>query len=206
MQENRSCLRRDSTSREGHPVDTSVPWLHGPVRPHELVSCAGLAPVLAHAERAGFQQLVCEHVSIGMPGGGNAHLKVPALVAGMVAGADSIEDMALLRHGGAGRLFTGVRAPSTLGDVPVRVHLRARTSARRGGAPAADQTGEPGTAAARRCGLAYIDVDDTVRATYGHAKAGAARLGRRCAGHREGSWRDRSCGCCARTRRSTATT
>ena len=45
----------------------------------------------------------------------NAHLKVPALVAGMVAGADSIDDMDVLRHGGMDRLFTGVRAPSTLG-------------------------------------------------------------------------------------------
>ena len=44
-----------------------------------------------------------------------AGLKVSALVAGMVAGADSIADMAVLRHGGMGRLFTGVRAPSTLG-------------------------------------------------------------------------------------------
>ena len=42
-------------------------------------------------------------------------MKVTALVAGMVAGADSIEDMDLLRHGGMGRLFTGVRAPTTLG-------------------------------------------------------------------------------------------
>ena len=33
----------------------------------------------------------------------------------MVAGADSIDDMDVLRHGGMGRLFTGVRAPSTLG-------------------------------------------------------------------------------------------
>jgi hypothetical protein len=33
----------------------------------------------------------------GLPG-------VPALVAGMVAGADSIDDMDLLRHGGMGRL------------------------------------------------------------------------------------------------------
>jgi hypothetical protein len=36
-------------------------------------------------------------------------VKVPALVAGMVAGADSIDDMDLLRHGGMGRLFKGVR-------------------------------------------------------------------------------------------------
>ncbi len=38
-----------------------------------------------------------------------------ALVAGMLTGADSIADMDLLRQGGMGRLFTGVRAPSTLG-------------------------------------------------------------------------------------------
>ncbi len=34
----------------------------------------------------------------------------------MVAGADSIEDMNLLRHGGMSRLFTGLYAPSTLGS------------------------------------------------------------------------------------------
>jgi hypothetical protein len=33
----------------------------------------------------------------------------------MVAGGDSISDLDLLRHGGMGRLFTGARAPSTLG-------------------------------------------------------------------------------------------
>ncbi len=80
-----------------------------------LVSCAGLAPVLKVAERAGLEQLVSEHVRIGKPAGCNAHLKVPSVVAGMVAGADLIEDMAVLRHGGMPRLFTGVRAPSTLG-------------------------------------------------------------------------------------------
>jgi hypothetical protein len=42
---------------------------------------------------------------------------VSALVAGMVAGADSIEDMAVLRHGGMTRLFTGTNAPSTLGSL-----------------------------------------------------------------------------------------
>ncbi len=80
-----------------------------------LVSCAGLGPVLALTQWAGLPGLVAEHVRISKPGGANGDLKVPALVAGMVAGADSIEDMALLRDGGMGRLFTGVRAPSTLG-------------------------------------------------------------------------------------------
>ena len=61
-----------------------------------LVSCAGLAPVLQLAERAGLQRLVGQHVHLAKPGGVNAHLKVPALVAGMIAGADSIQDMTLL--------------------------------------------------------------------------------------------------------------
>ena len=77
-----------------------------------LVSCAGLVPVLALAEVCGLAELVSDKLSVASP---NARLKVPALVAGMVAGADSIDDMDLLRHGGMQRLFEGVRAPSTLG-------------------------------------------------------------------------------------------
>ena len=49
-------------------------------------------------------------------GAANAGLKVASLVGGMVAGADSIDDMALLRHGGMRRVFTGAYAPSTLGS------------------------------------------------------------------------------------------
>ena len=56
------------------------------------------------------------------PCGVNADLKVPCLVAGMAAGADSIDDMDLLRHGAMPELFGGVRAPSTLGS-----HLRSFT-------------------------------------------------------------------------------
>ena len=74
-----------------------------------LVSCAGLAPVLRLAEQAGLQQLVAGQVSIEKPGGISPDLKISSLVAGMVAGADSIDDMALLRHGGMARLFTGIR-------------------------------------------------------------------------------------------------
>jgi DNA replication protein DnaC len=43
-------------------------------------------------------------------------VKVPCLAAGMAAGADSIDDMALLRHGAMPVLFGGIRAPSTLGS------------------------------------------------------------------------------------------
>ena len=48
--------------------------------------------------------------------GANAGAKVSSLVAGMVAGADSIDDMALLRHGAMGTLFDRPYAPSTLGS------------------------------------------------------------------------------------------
>jgi len=91
----------------------------------------------------------------------------------MVAGADSIDDMGLLRHGGMDRLFAGVRAPSTLGTF-----LRAFTfgHVRQLDAVAArllvNLAGQVPllTAAAE---LVYVDVDDTVRQTYGHAKQGA---------------------------------
>ena len=63
-----------------------------------LVSCGGLVPVLGLAERRGLGELVAEKVSLAVRVV-RTQLKVPALVAGMVAGADSIEDMDLLRHG-----------------------------------------------------------------------------------------------------------
>jgi hypothetical protein len=84
-----------------------------------LVSHGGLVPVMALAERAGLPELLAEHVRPGGECGVNAHLKVGCLVAGMTAGADSIDDMGLLRHGAMDVLFGGVRAPSTLGS-----HLR----------------------------------------------------------------------------------
>jgi len=141
----------------------------------DLVSCAGLAPVLQLAERAGLARLVAEYVHLDRPGGINAHLKVPGLVAGMVAGADSIADMDLMRHGGSGRLFTGIRAPSTLGTFlrsfsfghirqldAVASRLLINLAGQAPLLPGAEQ-------------LAYVDIDDTLRQTYGYAKQGAGR-------------------------------
>src|SRR4051795_13286668 len=70
---------------------------------------------MALAERAGLHELVAEHLTVPGSAGANTVVKIPALVAGMVAGADSIADMDLLRHGGMDRLFSEVRAPTTLG-------------------------------------------------------------------------------------------
>ena len=81
-----------------------------------LLSAAGLVPVLVLADSAGLSTLAGEHLSVPGDKGANAGLKVASLVAGMVAGADSIDDMALLRHGGMGRVFARAYAPSTLGS------------------------------------------------------------------------------------------
>jgi hypothetical protein len=65
-----------------------------------LVSVAGLVPVMALAERCGLGRLVGRLLSVPGSAGANAAVKVSAIVAGMVAGADSIDDLDLLRHGG----------------------------------------------------------------------------------------------------------
>ena len=62
-----------------------------------LVSVGGLAPVVALAQSCRLAELVADKLTVRPEGGVNGELKVPGLVAGMVAGADSIDDMDLLR-------------------------------------------------------------------------------------------------------------
>jgi len=59
-----------------------------------LVSHAGLVPVMALAERAGLGDLIAGHVRLGGECGVNARLKVPTLVAGMAAGAEFLGELA----------------------------------------------------------------------------------------------------------------
>ena len=82
-----------------------------------LVSCAGLVPVAALAQQCGLAALAHEHLSVATDKGSNAGAKVTSLVAGMIAGADSIDDMALLRHGAMGTVFDRPYASSTLGSL-----------------------------------------------------------------------------------------
>ena len=64
-----------------------------------LVSTAGLLPAMVLARDSGLHELVDQWLSVPTDKGANPGLKIASLVAGMVAGADSIDDMALLRHG-----------------------------------------------------------------------------------------------------------
>lgn len=61
-----------------------------------LVSAAGLVPAMALAVKTCLGELADQWLTLPGYFGANAGLKVTALVAGMVAGADSIDDMALL--------------------------------------------------------------------------------------------------------------
>jgi hypothetical protein len=142
-----------------------------------LVGSAGLVPVMGLAERAGLVRLADDQLTVPTDKGANAGLKVSSLVAGMVAGADSIDDMALLRHGGMGRLFTGVYAPSTLGSF-LRAftfgHVRQLDAvASRFLLALACRTRLITPPAGEEAGFAFVDVDDTVIEVHGHAKQGA---------------------------------
>ena len=94
----------------------------------------------------------------------------------MVAGADSIRDMGLVRHGAMSLLVRPrARAPSTLGtflrafrfghvrqlEEPVAARVLAGLTELSPMFAGADHE------------ITYLDVDDTVRATYGYAKQGA---------------------------------
>jgi Transposase DDE domain group 1 len=156
-----------------------VQLLHGLARTRatfddpNLVSHAGLVPVMALAQQAGLAGLVAGHVRPDGECGVNAHLKVACLVAGMAAGADSVDDMDVLRHGAMDRLFGGVRAPSTLGS-----HLRSCTW---GNVAQLEKASREFPAELTRRApllpgadtLAFIDIDSMQKRVYGHKKQGA---------------------------------
>jgi Transposase DDE domain group 1 len=143
-----------------------------------LVASAGLVPVLALAQCAGLRELGDEHLSVPTDRGANAGLKVSSLVAGMVAGADSIDDMALLRHGGMGRAFSNAYAPSTLGSFLRSFtfgHVRQldAVAARFLAGLAAQTPVVAGVAGVDTDGYTLVDVDDTIVEVHGYAKQGA---------------------------------
>ena len=91
----------------------------------------------------------------------------------MAAGADSIDDMDLLRHGAMPDLFGGIRAPSTLGS-----HLRSYTWGNVRQLEAVNRLllGELARRAPLLPGrdtLAFVDIDAMQKRVYGRRKQGA---------------------------------
>ncbi len=143
-----------------------------------LVSAAGLVPVLELAEQAGLSELISEHVNLPSTrvksGAVNPAGKLTTIIAGMMCGADSIDDANVLRAGGTPRVFDEVYAPSTLGiflreftfghanqlAAVARAHLVA-LAARTPLLPGSEQR-------------VFVDIDSLLRPDYGHYKQGAS--------------------------------
>jgi Transposase DDE domain group 1 len=142
-----------------------------------LVSAAGLVPVMELAEQTGLSELIGEHVDLPSTrvrsGAVNPAGKLTTIIAGMMCGADSIDDVNVLRAGGTPRVFDEVYAPSTLGILlreftfghsnqlaaVARAHLAA-LAARTPLLPGLEER-------------AYVDIDSLLRPVYGHQKQGA---------------------------------
>lgn len=143
-----------------------------------LVSFAGLVPVMGLAERAGLSELIAERVVITTSRVASAAVnpagKLTSIIAGMAAGADSIDDLDVIRSGGMRRLFGGVYACSTLGQFLrefTHGHTRQLASVARAHL----------VNLVKRAGLlpgieaqAFIDIDSLLRPVFGHAKQGAS--------------------------------
>jgi hypothetical protein len=146
-----------------------------------LVSCAGLVPAVALAGRAGLRSLADRHLSISDGPGHAAGAKAVALVAGMVAGAGlhrGYGPVAPRRDGpavrrGAGAVDARV-VPAWVEHAGLGSPARGRRHvgscplwhARRGCCPGVSE-------------VAYVDLDDTVKPTYGmpsKARVAATRV------------------------------
>ena len=139
-----------------------------------VVSHAGLLPLLRLTENVGFADLATERIRIPGPAGANPDAKLLSLVAGMAAGADSIDDLDVLRTGAMDRLFRGIRAPSTLGTFLRGFDIGHATALEAFAAQVltrlARQTGRllPGVSE-----YAIVDLDSKITRVYGSRKVGA---------------------------------
>src|SRR5215207_1289357 len=167
-------------SREALSVRVSHRFTAGSARFDEdnLVSDAGLVPLLGLAEQTGLAEIIAEKVSIKAPriksGSANLAPKLLTVIAGMCAGADSIDDLDLLRAGGMPILFDGVYAPSTLATLLREFsfgHARQLESVLREHlVTLAERT----PVLAGLADQAFVDIDSLLRPVYGHAKQGAS--------------------------------
>lgn len=137
-----------------------------------LVSCAGLVPVMRLAEQVGLLDAVADRVRLPTDKGANPAGKVATIIAGMLTGADSIDDLDIARHGGMRSLFGSVYAPSTLGSFLrtfTHGHVRQLQAAARD-----TLIGLAGrtTLLAGADVLTFVDIDSMLRRVYGKQKQG----------------------------------
>src|SRR6478609_2779482 len=129
---------------------------------------------MALAQASGLLTLADEHLSVATDKGANPGRKVGSLIGGMVAGADSIADLAILRHGAMGTVFDRPYAPSTLGSFLRELtfgHVRQLDAvAARFLSALAEKTP---LVSGIDTGRIMVDIDDTIIEVHGHGKQGS---------------------------------
>ena len=138
-----------------------------------LVPNAGLLPAAALAQRIDLAGLIDRRLHLARHGA-NSGAKALTVIGSMLAGGDSIDDVAVLRAGAAGSLFDATRAPSTVGSW-LRAHKW--SNVRQLDAVSRELLARLWAAGAGPQDLAgplTIDLDSTIVEVHGRAKQGAA--------------------------------
>jgi hypothetical protein len=143
-----------------------------------LVSHAGLVPLMELAEQAGLSRLLEQHVRFVdervKSGAANATAKLTSIIAGMAAGADCIDDLDVVRAGGMKQVFGGVYAAATMGIFLrefTHGHARQLSAVLRRHLIALAQQTTVLDGIGQRC---LVDIDSLLRPVYGRAKQGAS--------------------------------
>jgi hypothetical protein len=138
-----------------------------------FVPNAGLLSAAVLAQRLDLAGLVDERLHLASHGA-NIGAKALSVIGSMLAGGDSIDDVAVLRAGAAASLFDGTRAPSTVGSW-LRAHKW--SNVRQLDAISRELLVRLWAAGAGPTDLSApltIDLDSTIVEVHGRAKQGAA--------------------------------
>jgi len=138
-----------------------------------LVPNAGLLPAAVLAQRLDLSGLIDGRLHLAKHGA-NSGAKALSVIGSMLAGGDSIDDVAVLRAGAAASLFDGTRAPSTVGSW-LRAHKW--SNVRQLDAISRELLARLWAAGAGPQDLTApltIDLDSTIGEVHGRAKQGAA--------------------------------
>ena len=142
-----------------------------------LVAHTGLAVISELAARLELRKLIREHLQLGggVPGAANADLKAMTLISALLAGAECIDDVDLLRSGATASVIgQWVAAPSTIGTF-----LRAFTW---GHSRQLDAVSGELLVRAWKAGAGpgdaplTFDIDSTICETYGTQKQGGSKF------------------------------
>jgi hypothetical protein len=170
-------LRGQKSPDEGHLLSASKPDDLSRVSTSfdetNLVPNAGLLPAAVLAQRIDLAGLIDERLRLARHGA-NSGAKALTVIGSMLAGGDSIDDVAVLRAGASASLFDGTRAPSNGRVVAAGAQV---SNVRQLDAISRELLARLWAAGAGPTDLTApltIDLDSTIVEVHGRAKQGAA--------------------------------